>query len=748
VEVARASRRRGFAGGPFAGPFLARPLIFVSMLALASAAPRGLANSAPATSTTEKTVLVLDSFSFGEQFDSLEFLESAVRSHVSSRVNFLVERQESYRYGEGYERGLVQTFRNNYAGQKLDLVIAHHYPALRFVINNRQEVFQGVPVVFMDVASLRLASLDLGTSVTGVTSAYDIRSTLDLALRMEPDTKNVAVIGGNSISTRLWRDRADEELRHHADTLNDIDLVGLSPSQLLEQVSSLPPHTVVLFLMVPTSSSQPAISATTVLQAIASRFPTYCLNEHCFDYGAVGGVCTDSAEHLSKAGDLAARILSGQKAASIPVVQDAPDYPCVDWRQLRHFHISEAALPAGTAVLYRQPSVWDLYRKYIIAAIVLILVQSLLIIGLFWQRLSKRKAEAALRESEQRLRVMADAAPSLIWTSDKDGNVTYQNEERLDFTSSSSDAGLGERWTRYVHPEDLPGVLAENAHAHAERSGFSKEYRLRRRDGAYRWMFDLATPRIGSDGTFLGFIGSAIDITDQKLAQDALEKLSGKLIDAQEKERARIARELHDDICQRLAALSMELERAQSGSEVSTSRRNALMMNIRQHCSEIATDVQALSHELHSSKLDYLGLVAAVKGFCAEFSKLKSVNVEFSEENVPYPLPKDVSLCLFRVTQEALNNALKHSGTRNFAVVLIGTAGRVKLEVRDWGAGFNIGGSRQRWGLGLVSMQERVNLVNGAFHIESKPREGTKVVASVPVVENAASQAAASGGAA
>lgn len=702
------------------------------------------ADNAPARSPSEKNVLILDTYTFGDQFDSLEPLESTVRSHVSGPVNFEVERLESYRFGEDYERGLVQILRDSYRGQKLDLVVVHFYAALRFAVLHRREVFDGVPIVFMEVAATRLQGLELGPDVTGLASNRDIRPTIDLALRLNPDTKNVVVIDGDSALERFWLDKADEELRLRADTLNEIDLVGLSSSQLLDRVSTLPPHTVVIFLMSPVASAQPAVSTTNVLGVVSRRFPTYCLNDHCFDYGAVGGSCPDTAQHEAEAGELAARILSGQKAGSIPMVQGSPDRPCVDWRQLQRWHVSEASLPAGTTVLYRQPSVWALYGKYIIAAGALIVLQAFLILGLLWQRLRKRKAEVALRENKERLEVMADAAPSLIWTSDKNGNVTYQNDRRLDFSTSSSDAAFGEKWKKYIHPDDLPGVLRANMRAFEKREGFSKEYRLRRRDGEYRWMFDLAVPRISSDGTFSGFIGSVIDVTDQKVAQEALEKVSGKLIEAQEQERSRIARELHDDISQRLALLSLELERAHSGSDVSNSRREARIMDIRKHCSEIAADVQALSHQLHSSKLDYLGLVSAVRGFCAEFSKLKSVNVEFVDENVPNPLPKDVSLCLFRVAQEALHNALKHSGTTRFAVALRGTPGHVQLEVRDWGVGFNRGPSASQ-GLGLVSMQERVNLVHGTFHIESTPTKGTVVFASVPVVVDTDTRHAAAG---
>src|SRR5277367_74006 len=145
---------------------------------------------------------------------------------------------------------------------------------------------------------------------------------------------------------------------------------------------------------------------------------------------------------------------------------------------------------------------------------------------------------------------------------DARGRITYLNERRIAFTGPDPEAGYGETWAAYVHPDDLKNVLDTVAQALKARQPFSREYRLRRSDGVYRWMFDVASPRLNGDGSFGGFIGSAIHVTDQKLAQQALEKVSGQLIEAQEKERSRIARDLHDDICQRLALLSMEIEQA------------------------------------------------------------------------------------------------------------------------------------------------------------------------------------------
>jgi signal transduction histidine kinase len=279
-----------------------------------------------------------------------------------------------------------------------------------------------------------------------------------------------------------------------------------------------------------------------------------------------------------------------------------------------------------------------------------------------------------------------------------------------------------------IHPDDRPNVLNIVGTALKTRQPFSYEYRLRRSDGVYRWMLDVASPRINGDGSFAGLIGSAVDITDQKLARQALEKVSRQLIEAQEKERRRIARELHDDICQRLALLAIELQRADNprGSP-------PRLEGIRKQCSDIANDLHAMSHQLHSTKLDYLGIAAALSGFCAEFSAQHEVKVEFRERDVPASLPEDIALCLFRVAQEALQNALKYSHSAEFAVELSGATGKVRLEVRDWGAGFDADHASRRNGIGLVSMQERVSLVHGRFSIESRPGEGTKISAVVPL---------------
>jgi signal transduction histidine kinase len=181
-------------------------------------------------------------------------------------------------------------------------------------------------------------------------------------------------------------------------------------------------------------------------------------------------------------------------------------------------------------------------------------------------------------------------------------------------------------------------------------------------------------------------------------------------------------------------AASLELEQVNRQSNGSIGPGDGKLDEIRRHCAEIAGDVQALSHELHSSKLDYLGVTAAIRSFSYEFSQQHNVNIEFTNENVSGTLPRDVSLSLFRVAQEALHNALKHSGVRQFYVSLRGTPDEIQLEVRDRGVGFDVEGANHDRGLGLVSMQERVHLIDGTFLVESKVGSGTRILARVPRV--------------
>jgi PAS domain S-box-containing protein len=344
----------------------------------------------------------------------------------------------------------------------------------------------------------------------------------------------------------------------------------------------------------------------------------------------------------------------------------------------------------------------------------------------------RKRTEEALRESEERFRLVANTAPVLIWMSGPDKLYTYFNKPWLNFTGRSIESELGNGWSEGVHPDDLERCLDTYTQAFDRRGEFRMEYRLRRHDGEYRWVLDVGIPRFNQDRFFAGYIGSCIDVTDRKLAEEALSGARGRLIEAQEQERTRIARELHDDIGQRLALLTVELEHLEQNPP-NLSEVGSRMGELRKQTSAIATDIQSLSHELHSSKLQYLGIAAATRGFCREFSEQQNVEIDFQNHDLPSHLPPDTSLCFFRVLQEALHNSAKHSGARHFEVRLWGASDEIHLTVSDSGAGFDREVAKEARGLGLISMEERLKSLNGTFSIESQPNRGTTIHARVPL---------------
>jgi PAS domain S-box-containing protein len=350
----------------------------------------------------------------------------------------------------------------------------------------------------------------------------------------------------------------------------------------------------------------------------------------------------------------------------------------------------------------------------------------------------------AVRESEERFRLVANTAPVMIWMAGIDRLCTYLNQPWLEFTGRPLEAELGNGWVDGVHDEDVKRCLETYTQAFDQRQPFSMEYRVRRNDGEYRWIFDIGVPRFSRDNSFAGYIGSCLDITDRKLAEEALASVGSRLIEAHEEERTWIARELHDDIAQRVALLAVELERFDLQAPGLAVDVHQYLPRARQRISDLAKDIHALSHRLHSSKLEYLGLATAVKSFCHELSEQRNVRIEFKHSNLPVEIPKEISLCLFRVLQEALQNAVKHSAEQNVRVELHGTPDGIHLRVSDSGIGFNWQDAIKRRGIGLISMRERLRLVNGELSIQSTPGRGTVVLARVPLGQKNHSVAAAS----
>jgi PAS domain S-box-containing protein len=326
----------------------------------------------------------------------------------------------------------------------------------------------------------------------------------------------------------------------------------------------------------------------------------------------------------------------------------------------------------------------------------------------------------------------------MIWTSGLDKRCTYFNDVWLEFTGQSLEAELAHGWAAGVHPEDGAGCMETYTTAFERREPFRLEYRLKRHDSEYRWLFTQGAPRFNADGEFAGYVASAIDVTERKRDEELIHDLAGRLIVRQEVERQRIARELHDDISQRIALLKVEID--QIATRVDSEASRVRMSQLSAKVGEIAHDVHNLSYELHPSRLQAIGLVGAIQLLCRETSHQRNLRVAFTRGANPPTVDANVSLCLYRIVQEALHNIVRHSQASEAQVSITCDENDLTLQIADCGVGFDPRHVPDA-GLGLHSMRERVALLNGQLMIDSAQGRGTQITVRIPLGSDATNPA-------
>lgn len=354
----------------------------------------------------------------------------------------------------------------------------------------------------------------------------------------------------------------------------------------------------------------------------------------------------------------------------------------------------------------------------------------------------RRRSEEALRRSERYLSQSETLAHSGSWAWNVRTGETFWSKELfrlLGYDPEQTKPSLPNFLER-VHPDDR--TRAEQRVAE-EAAGLDvvSDYRILLPDGTIKHLQATAHSAKNGPGEVVEVVGTTVDVTSRKLAEEALSTVSQKLIEAQEQERSRIARELHDDVNQRLALLGVGLDRLRRDLPSSAIELSGRLSDAWQLVMDLANDVQNLSHQLHSPKLELLGLASASASFCKELSDRHGLEIEFHSEDVPRELPPDVSLPLYRVLQEALQNSIKHSGSRGIQVSLKGGTSEVELAVRDSGIGFQLEEAIKGRGLGLTSMIERLKVAQGQLSIDSAPDRGTTLHARVPVTTRTKSAA-------
>jgi signal transduction histidine kinase len=501
---------------------------------------------------------------------------------------------------------LAERISEKYAGKKMNVIMTVGPRAFGFMMKYREQLFPNVPIVF-SVIGYRGLPAQLPQNVTGVSNTSSYASTVDLILKLQPDTQRIFLVAGSSADDISRRNGVEAEFRHFAGRVGFVYLEDLPLPELLGRLGQLPSHSVVLFsTYFMDATGQPYMPQRICPLIVASsNAPVYGTFETLLGYGIVGGSLLQVEASAGKAAGLALQVLNGRNVASLPVEPAPRNEIAVDWRQLKKWNISESQLPAGTAVMYRELTAWELYRKYVWAGIAILGLQSALIILLMIQRRRRKRSDQAVR------------------------------------------------------------------------------------------------------------------------------LLTGRLIHASEEERRHIARELHDDIGQRLSLVSVQLGMSGNQLPADAVESRAELDHSVVELDTLISDVHNLSHRLHSSKLEHLGLEAAMKDLCQEIGKRHGLQIDLEAQIGQDGFASDVPLCFYRVAQEALNNVVKHSNATRAQVTLTRAPGTLRMRVQDWGRGFKTGDVPA--GLGLTAMQERLRDIGGRLCIESKSGEGTVVIAEAAI---------------
>jgi PAS domain S-box-containing protein len=360
----------------------------------------------------------------------------------------------------------------------------------------------------------------------------------------------------------------------------------------------------------------------------------------------------------------------------------------------------------------------------------------------------RKYAQTAVEESEQRFRYLFAQAPIGIALETMEGRILQVNPAFCAMIGYTEEELQSSTCARISHPEDeqIEMVLFEELRR-GLRSSYRIEKRFFRKDGSQMWGQVSVSLLERNHGTVPLVIGMVSDVTAQKTAESRLhqrdqelQRLAGRLIEAQEEERRRISRELHDDIGQRLSLLACEFDTERSGRSDSTMEGDAdVLGKLRKELDSIATDLHELSHELHSSSLHTCGLKVALKDLCWKYSHNHPLEVELHAEDLDEKLSPEVELCMFRVAQEALANALKHGRAHKVVVSLGQEDENIRLSVKDFGVGFDC--TAHSSGIGLISMRERVRFCGGSLCVNSALGQGTEVIVQVPSLSVASSNA-------
>jgi PAS domain S-box-containing protein len=431
-----------------------------------------------------------------------------------------------------HTRALAALLLEKFRGRRFDVVAAQRPEALQFLLDNRQNLLSGVPVVFFDTLRRAVEDLRLPADVTGTYVVLEGQRTVRVALDLHPNARRVVLVGGASPLDRTIEAFFRELVEARAPGIETISLSGMPLDLQLRRLAALPPDSVVFFGYYRADSLGRSMIARDALDLVtrASSAPVYGLSETFLGHGIVGGDMERPAISAAHAARLAVRILRGEAPSSIPPLAESSRQLMFDWRQLKRWGIDDRQLPAGSAVLFREETLWSERKGLILGGAAVLLAQALLIGALLFERRLRLGTEAEMREAERRYRTVADFTHDWEYWRRPDGSFAYMSpscqrktgREVAEFESRPS------LLDEIVVEEDRPRWKEHGELARAGGLVARLEFRILAADGRVRWMDHACSPVNGPDGTFLGVRGSNRDVTEKRLAE---EQLQGALVE-------------------------------------------------------------------------------------------------------------------------------------------------------------------------------------------------------------------------
>jgi PAS domain S-box-containing protein len=453
-------------------------------------------------------------------------MREAFAAKDSRRVEFFVETMDTMWFDRSeIEPEFLSLFRKKYGSRKIDLLMAAGADALDFAQHFREVLLPGVPIVFYNVAEDALRRHAIQPDIAGVVLRFNLPGTIDLARRLQPGARRIVVVSGTSPYDRNWLRRARETLPAYEGRLEVSYWTGQPLQQLLENLRKLSADTIVLYLAFSADGTRRTYAPADVAKPIAaaSAAPVYGVLETYLGQGIVGGSFPSFAAHGKLAGEMALRMLEGEKPENIGVQPSPQAVASVDWRELRRWGINESRLPPGSEIHFRSPSVWEQYRWYIVGALAIIMVQAFLIVGLLLHRARRRRAEAAFRESQEFMELSTSAGELGLWARDLERGDLWANPRlRSLFGFGPNERLRFEDIIDRIHPDDRAQVVAEIDRKQKAGLPFEEEFRVMIPNGSDRWIGARGRTVAEPSQSRTRRMGVVFDVTQRKRAEQDL----------------------------------------------------------------------------------------------------------------------------------------------------------------------------------------------------------------------------------